>query len=75
MPNQLDRSMYEGGRPNRLARFLNGIWRRVGAAGLPGRYLELAPGARPHVPVDPGAPIEEFERVAPHYPVFRIRPR
>jgi hypothetical protein len=34
MPHQLDRWMYRGGRPNRVARFLNGIWRRMAAAGL-----------------------------------------
>lgn len=38
------------------------------------RYLERAPGARPHVPVPVGAPLAEFERIAPDYPVFRIRP-
>lgn len=37
------------------------------------RYLEVAPGARPHIPVDPGAPLADFERVSPDYPVFRIR--
>jgi hypothetical protein len=37
-------------------------------------YLARAIGARPHVPVDPGAPIEAFERVAPDYPVFRVEP-
>ncbi len=37
------------------------------------RYLELAPGGRPHVPVDRRAPLAEFERVANRYPVFRIR--
>jgi deazaflavin-dependent oxidoreductase (nitroreductase family) len=36
------------------------------------RYLALAPGARPHVPVDRHAPIAEFERIAVDYPVFRI---
>lgn len=36
------------------------------------RYLELAPGARPHIPVDPAAPLSEFERIAADYPVFRI---
>lgn len=36
------------------------------------RYLACAPGARPHVPVDPRAPLEEFERVAPRVPVFEI---
>jgi hypothetical protein len=37
------------------------------------RYLELAPGARAHIPVDPRALVAEFERVAPDYPVFRVR--
>ncbi|MGZ4534937.1 MAG: nitroreductase/quinone reductase family protein [Nocardioidaceae bacterium] len=36
------------------------------------RYLELAPGARSHVPVDRRAPLDEFERIAPQYPVFRV---
>jgi hypothetical protein len=36
------------------------------------RYLGVAPGARPHIPVDRTAPIEEFERIAPNIPVFRI---
>jgi hypothetical protein len=36
------------------------------------RYLELAPGARAHFPVDPGAPLSEFEQIASRYPVFRI---
>ena len=151
MPHQLDRWMYRSGRPNRLAAFLNGIWRLVGLAGLPPhrlntlevrgrrtgrptsfpvvvadyegdrylvamlgqdvnwvanvrasggravlrhghrevvrleevdpdarapilrRYLELAPGARAHIPVDQRAPLVEFERIASQYPVFRIR--
>jgi hypothetical protein len=142
--------MYSGGRPNRVARLLNAIWRRTAAAGLPphrmralevrgrhsgrlrsfpvvvadyqgerylvamlgegvnwvsnvraaggqavlrhGRreavrleevdpgarapiiqhYLQLAPGARAHIPVDPGAPLAAFERVASRYPVFRV---
>lgn len=38
------------------------------------RYLECAPGARAHIPVDQHAPIEEFERIAGRYPVFRVRP-
>ena len=38
------------------------------------RYLALAPGARPHVPVDRRAPLEEFARIADRIPVFRIRP-
>ena len=36
------------------------------------RYLACAPGARPHIPVERDAPVEEFERVAPRIPVFRI---
>lgn len=101
MPHQLDRWMYCGGRPNRLARFLNGIWTRTAAAGLPPqrmhtlevrgrrsgrlrsfpvvvadyegeRYLELAPGARPHIPVDPNAFPAAFERIVSQCPVFRV---
>jgi deazaflavin-dependent oxidoreductase (nitroreductase family) len=37
------------------------------------RYLEQAPGARPHIPIDRRAAPEEFERIAPGIPVFRIR--
>lgn len=37
------------------------------------RYLERAPGARAHIPVDRGAPLEDFERIAPLYPVFRVK--
>jgi hypothetical protein len=36
------------------------------------RYLALAPGARAHIPVDLGAPLEEFERVASQFPVFHV---
>jgi deazaflavin-dependent oxidoreductase (nitroreductase family) len=39
------------------------------------RYLQLAPGARAHIPVDQRSPLTEFERVAPEYPVFRVTPR
>lgn len=38
-------------------------------------YLQAAPGARPHVPVDMDAPIVEFERIAADYPVFRVTSR
>ena len=38
-------------------------------------YLHRAPGARPHVPVSKDAPMAEFERVAPSFPVFRITSR
>ena len=37
-------------------------------------YLEVAPGARPHIAVDPSAPVEDFEPIAAGHPVFRIRP-
>jgi len=36
------------------------------------RYLAVAPGARPHFPIDRHAPTEAYERVAPEIPVFRI---
>lgn len=39
------------------------------------RYLQVAPGGRPHIPVDRRAPLAEFERVAADYPVYRIQPR
>jgi hypothetical protein len=35
-------------------------------------YLQHAPGARPHIPVDKDAPLSDFERIAPAYPVFRV---
>src|SRR5512135_46394 len=35
-------------------------------------YLQAAPGARPHVPVDKDAPLAEFEKIAAAYPVFRL---
>lgn len=38
-------------------------------------YLKRAPGARPHLPLDQGAPLSEFERVSPQFPVFRVVPR
>lgn len=34
-------------------------------------YLQRAPGARPHVPVDKDAPLSEFEKIAAAFPVFR----
>lgn len=37
------------------------------------RYLQVAPGARPHVPVDRRASLAEFGRIAADYPVFRVR--
>lgn len=35
-------------------------------------YLGRAIGARPHIPLDPHAPLADFERIALDYPVFRI---
>lgn len=35
-------------------------------------YLQRAPGARPHVPIDKDAPLAEFERIATRFPVFRV---
>lgn len=36
------------------------------------RYLELAPGARPFVPIERKAPLRDFDRIVGDYPVFRI---
>ncbi len=35
-------------------------------------YLQLAPGARPHLPVDKDAPLEDFAAAAPEFPVFLV---
>ena len=35
-------------------------------------YLQRAPGARPHFPIGPEAPVEAFEALAARYPVFRV---
>jgi deazaflavin-dependent oxidoreductase (nitroreductase family) len=35
-------------------------------------YLQQAPGARPHVPVNKDAPMADFEKVATAFPVFRV---
>jgi len=37
-------------------------------------YLQRAPGARAHVPVDKDAPLAEFEAIAARVPVFRVVP-
>ncbi len=37
-------------------------------------YLQRAPGARPHIPVDKDAPLADFAAVAARYPAFRIVP-
>lgn len=38
-------------------------------------YVKRAPNARAHLPVPKDAPLAEFERVAPRFPVFRVVPR
>ncbi|GAA4038987.1 nitroreductase/quinone reductase family protein [Nonomuraea soli] len=38
------------------------------------RYLQVAPGARPHVPLALDSPAADYDRVAADLPVFRIRP-
>ena len=35
-------------------------------------YLQRAPGARPHMPVNKDAALAEFQRVAAAFPVFRL---
>jgi len=35
-------------------------------------YLEIAPGARPHIPISKDAPVSEFEKIASEYPVFKL---
>ena len=35
-------------------------------------YLQLAPGARPHIPISKDAPISEFEKIVIKYPIFRM---
>ncbi|GIF18835.1 hypothetical protein Ate02nite_15650 [Paractinoplanes tereljensis] len=40
--------------------------------GILRAYLNAAPGARPHIPVDRQAPLPAFERIAARYPVFRV---
>ena len=35
-------------------------------------YLQIAPGARPHIPVNKDAPITAFEEVALKIPVFKV---
>jgi hypothetical protein len=38
-------------------------------------YLAVAPGARPHIPVDMDAPLSDFEAIAFDYPVFEVLER
>ncbi|MGE5222006.1 MAG: nitroreductase/quinone reductase family protein, partial [Omnitrophica WOR_2 bacterium] len=36
-------------------------------------YLQIAPGAQPHISVSKDAPVSEFEKIASQYPVFRLK--
>ena len=38
-------------------------------------YLQIAPGARLHVTVDKDEPLDEFDKAAAKYPVFKVNPR
>jgi deazaflavin-dependent oxidoreductase (nitroreductase family) len=38
------------------------------------RYLAVAPGARPHFPIDRTASLDEFGAISARYPVFLIEP-
>jgi deazaflavin-dependent oxidoreductase (nitroreductase family) len=38
------------------------------------RYVEKAPGGRPHIPVDRHEPVGAFEKIASDYPVFKVVP-
>lgn len=56
-------------------RIENVLLEELPAEGRPGvlkAYLKIAPGARPHIPVDMNAPLEAFAVIAPQIPVFRV---
>ncbi len=36
------------------------------------RYVHKVPGGRPHIPVDKGAPLDDFTAIAAQYPVFEV---
>lgn len=36
------------------------------------RYLQKVPGGRPHLQIPPDAPLADFEKLAPAYPVFLV---
>lgn len=38
------------------------------------RYVEVAPGGRPHIAVDRRAPVSEFARIAADHPIFLVEP-
>jgi hypothetical protein len=37
-------------------------------------YVRIAPAGRHHFPVPVAGPLDEFEKIADRYPVFRIDP-
>jgi len=49
-------------------------WKRLRQIAAPvlKAYLERAPAARAHLPIDKDAPLAEFEQVSPRFPVFRV---
>jgi len=36
-------------------------------------YVQAAPGARPHIPVDKSQPVADFEAITEKFPAFRIQ--
>lgn len=44
----------------------------AGRAPILKAYLQSAPGARPHIPVNKDAPLAAFETIAADFPVFRV---
>lgn len=36
------------------------------------RYLACSPGAQSHIDISPTAPVEDFDQLAPQYPIFRV---
>lgn len=36
-------------------------------------YLQIAPGARPHIPVNKDAPVIEFDQIAGNFPVYKLK--
>ena len=68
---------------NGQARLLHGRWRDVSLVEVPPserapilkRYLVFAWSARAHFSINWRAPIEDFERIAPLHPVFRVDPQ
>ena len=61
--HRFDRWMYAGGRPNRVARVLNGIWRTVASRGLsPHRLNTLeVPGRRSGRPTSFPVVVADYE--------------